>query len=328
MKTSHIVRRLLISLMSVLALVLGTAGVASQAQAATSKTWTVYVGSQSTSGQIEGMAFATPDITINVGDTIHFVVKSMEPHTVSFTDASCPADGFDFSKLCMRTRTDQAISAPGEFRSSGILSTEATDLGPAQTTWDLTFTGVGDYAYVCYLHGFEFAPGHYAGMAGMVHVNAAGTPYPQTQSEINAAYRDARGAAIDDGNTIWGAARDASTSHHVFVGAADDTAMVMAFIKSKVTINVGESVTFDTSRNHVPVPHTVTIGTEPASVFDVVGTPSNYTGGTLSSGIVFPPGFGAPFPSTYTVTFNTAGTYTVYCMLHDDMGMVGTIVVR
>jgi len=328
MYSSRFVRRLLISLMSIVAIILGTVGVASQAQAAASRTWTVYVGSQSPSGQIQGMAFATPDISINVGDTIHYVVKSMEPHTVSFTDASCPANGFDFSKTCMFAKTATSISAPGEFRSSGILSTEATDLGPAVTSWDLTFTGVGDYAYVCYLHGFEVAPGHYVGMAGKVHVRAAGTPYPQTQNEIDAAYHQARSAAIDDGNTIWDAARDASTPHHIFVGASDDMAMVMAFIKQRAVINVGESITFDTSRNHAPVPHTVTIDTEPGSVFDVVGTPTNYTGGTLSSGILIPPGFGAPLPSTFTVTFNKAGTYDVYCMLHDGMGMVATIVVH
>lgn len=327
MRSARPLRRFLVSVLGAFALVLGTIGFTTPSQAATPTTWTVYVGSQSPSGQIEGMAFASADVSINVGDTIHFVVESMEPHTVSFPGTSCPAVGFDPNIACMSQRTVSPITSPSDFRSSGILSTEATVLGPPQTSWDLQFNGTGDFAYVCYLHGFQTAPGHYAGMAGMVHVRAAGTPYPQTQADIDASFSAARSAAIEDGNAIWGDAREAADPHHVFVGASDMTAMVMAFAKQRSIINVGESITFDLARNTVPVPHTVTFGPEPASL-DATGEPTNFTGGTLSSGILLPPGFGPPGSSSYTVRFNKAGTYTVYCMLHDDMGMVGTIVVH
>jgi plastocyanin len=131
----------------------------------------------------------------------------------------------------------------------------------------------------------------------------------------------ARAAVIADGERIWSGARSAADAHHVFVGVSDEMAMVMAFTRPHVTVHVGESVTFEWSKNAVPVPHTVTFGEEPASL-GPVGDPTHYAGGTLSSGIVVAPS------STFTVTFTKAGTYSYLCMLHDHMGMVGSVTVQ
>ena len=61
-------------------------------------------------------------------------------------------------------------------------------------------------------------------------------------------------------------AQAASDSHLVYMGAADDTALVMRFIRPTVRIKAGESVTFDMAMNSgIPVPHTVTFGTEPVA---------------------------------------------------------------
>lgn len=288
------------------------------AHAATGTTWTVQVGSQSPQHQIQGMNYGPREIWINVGDTVHWTAAAMEPHTVSFVDAAHPAvefNPFDPSLAYMMTRTSQTtIGAPGEYRNSGIMATVPLDIlpMPQYTSYDLTFTGPGDYNYICYVHGVM--------MTGVVHVRAAGTAYPHTQQWYNAQARKDRAAVIADGERIWSSARSEADAHHVFVGVTDDKAMVMAFTRSHVTIRVGQSVTFEWSKNAVPVPHTVTFGEEPASL-GPVGDPTHYAGGTLSSGILVAPS------STFTVTFTKAGTYSYLCMLHDQMGMVGSVTV-
>lgn len=286
------------------------------AQAATPTTWTVTVGSESPNHMIQGMNYGPSDIYINVGDAVHWVADSMEPHTVSFIDDAHPMAPFSPAIGYMVERTpEEAISAPGEFRSSGIIGTMSDDiLPPARGSYDLTFAGVGDYTYYCYIHG--------TAMKANVHVRAAGTPYPHTQQWYNVQTSKARAAVIRDGQHLWTGMRTAADAHHVYVGASDMTAMVMAFTRSHTTIRVGESVTFDLSKNSPDTPHTVTFLPEPKSPFFVpVGDPAHYAGGTLNSGVL------TSASGPYTVTFTEAGTYDYVCMLHDTMGMVGSVTV-
>jgi len=284
------------------------------------RTWTVQVGSESGDHLIQGMNYGPTDIWIDVGDTVHWTAASMEPHTVSFIDAAHPLGDFlpgSPSFGYMSTRTPQhTISAPGEFRNSGIMATMALDVLPAAnyTSYSLKFTGVGTYTYYCYVHG--------AMMKGTVHVRRAGTRYPFSQRWYNAEANFARALVILDGERQWMKAERAATRHHVFVGLSDNTSLVMAFVRPHVRIHVGQSVTFDWGRNGFPIPHTVTFGPEPANPFPPVGNPSHYRGGTLSSGVVVDP------TTKFKVTFTKPGTYHYVCLIHDGMGMVGTVTVR
>lgn len=318
---SRTTRRVGVVLIAILA-VASTAAGAPAAHAATTMTWTVTVGQQSQNGAIQGMAYGPGEIWINVGDTVHWVAASMEPHTVSFTDAAHPPGPFDPSIGYMTTATPETtIDAPGEFRSSGIVATMSDPaLPPAVSSYDLTFDGVGVYHYICYLHGMA--------MQGIVNVRAAGTPYPFSQQRYDAQANQVRARVLADGFAQWAADRAASNAHHVYVGSADMTAMVMRFVRTKVTIRTGETVTFDWALNKAPVPHTVTFGDEPATMAPV-GDPTNYSGGTLSSGVMLGPDFMPPgAPSTYAVTFTKPGVYHYLCMFHDGMGMIGTVVVH
>lgn len=321
--SSHRSRRRLSVLIAGLAGVALAAFTAAPAGAAVSATtWTVQVGAQSRSGSIQGMAYGPSEIWIDTGDTVRWVAASMEPHTVSFIDAAHPSTGFDPSKAYMATPTPQTwISAPGEFRNSGVMATmNDPALPPVVGTYELTFTGPGDYTYTCYLHG--------AAMVGLVHVRDAGTAYPFSQQQYDAQANAARGALLDDGNALYANARDLATAHHVYVGASDMTALVMRFVKDKVTIKVGESVTFDANLNTILVPHTVTFGTEPPSPFMPVGDPTAFSGGDLASGVLFASMFHVPGTrSTFTVTFTAPGTYSYRCAFHDGMGMTGEVVV-
>jgi plastocyanin len=285
------------------------------------KTWKVMVGAQSRSGAVQTMAYGPKKIWINVGDTVHWVANSMEPHTVSFINAKHPAVAFDPATTYMTAPTPQhTISKPGQFRSSGIMAPEPDVIFPnAVKSYDLKFLEPGRYHYLCYLHG--------KAMSAVVVVRSAGTPYPHTQADYNAMATKASNADIEHGLNLWADALGAADSHHVFVGAADMRAMVNRFIPGSIVVKVGDSVTFDTGKNAFPVPHTITFGPAPANPFAPTGDPTNYQGGALSSGVILPPGFGPP-PNTFTVKFTKAGTYPFVCLLHAGMGMFGQVVVQ
>ncbi len=310
----------LVATSSLVALVASTSAPADAAGHARThpRTWTVQVGSQSASGSVQGMNYGPGTIWINKGDTVRWVAKSMEIHTVSFLDKSHPLAPFSPATAYMTTQTPQhSIKHPGQFRNSGILDTM-----PAKgeyRTYSLRFTGTGTFQYVCYVHG--------KAMMGTVVVRKAGSKYRFTQAQYNQQAKVAGNAVIEHGLKLWDSAMGASNSMHVYVGAADMQAMVMRFISGNITVHAGDTVTFDMSKNMVPVPHTVTFGTEPANPATTVGDPTDYQGGNLSSGVLLPPHFGPPGSSTFAVTFNKAGTWHYTCMFHDQMGMRGTVTV-
>ncbi|MET0318706.1 MAG: plastocyanin/azurin family copper-binding protein [Rhodococcus fascians] len=285
------------------------------------KTWNVMVGAESRSGAVQTMAYGPKKIWINAGDTVRWTSSSMEPHTVSFINDNHPAVEFNLTTTYMTAPTSKgSISKPGQFRSSGIMAPAPDALFPdAVKSYDLKFKKPGKYPYLCYVHG--------KAMRAVVVVRQTGTPYPHTQSDYNAMATKAANADIEHGLDLWADALGAADSHHVFMGAADMRVQVNRFIPGNVVVKVGESVTFDMARNAFPVPHTVTFGPPPANPFAPTGDPTNFQGAALSSGVILPAGFGPP-PSTFTVKFTKAGTYSYVCLIHAGMGMVGQVVVQ
>jgi plastocyanin len=120
---------------------------------------------------------------------------------------------------------------------------------------------------------------------------------------------------------------------------------VMRFLRDRIVVHVGDTVEWT---NLAPgVNHTVTFGTEPADPFSPPS--SNVTTdddgalhatiGSLTDDVhsgLFGPAPGeragiaqAPLGVTrFRVTFTAPGTFRYICALHDDEGMVGTVVVR
>ena len=320
---SHIFGRIQTILAALGAVLLGTfflAPVSAGAATQNPVTWHVHVGEQSPNGAIQGMQFLPGDIWVDVGDTVHWTADSMEPHTVTFLPVGELPPPFDPTDPTQTTPTpEHTISAPGDVRNSGVLSTLQFAELPSGTvtSYNLTFTGPGTYVYYCLLHGQV--------MKGTVHVAAAGTAYPHTQAFYDTQFNVGRGATIGAGYRLYARAMSTSSNHHVYVGAVDEAAMamVMRFMRPTVTVRVGETVDFDASLNNGdPVPHTVTFGPEPPAPFPV-GDPTNFTGGALSSGVI---PTGGP-DAHYRVTFNKAGVFDYICMFHDGMGMTGKVIV-
>ncbi len=301
--------RLLVAVLSAALLPLAFSGSASASSSPDPRTWHVAVGEESPGAAIQGMAFLPGTVSINQGDKIIWTAKAGEIHTVTFLATGQPLQPFNPFDGTQLFPTGPGSTYDGvSYYNSGVMTNKTNSGFPAQTTYQLTFDTVGDFTYYCLVHGEM--------MTGMVHVRAAGTPYPFTQDQYNHQAAVQKAAVLADGHRLWAKTQQDATRHLVFVGADDGTAMVMRFIKDNVTIRVGSSVTFVNSGGAAP--HTVTFGPEPTNLFVPVGNPTNFAGGQLNSGILLP-------GSSFTVTFTKAGTYHYICGLHDYLGMVGTV---
>ena len=146
-----------------------------------------------------------------------------------------------------------------------------------------------------------------------------GTPYPHTQQWYDRQTARLRLSQIAVGIHLYDVAEDRATNHSVAVGIGNDMVDVMRFIRTSVTIHVGESVTFT---NLSFGPHTVGFGPEIAPPPVPYGDPTHFDGSyPLSSGFLLN-------EQTFTVTFTKAGTYNYFCALHDYMGMLGVVNVK
>jgi plastocyanin len=128
------------------------------------------------------------------------------------------------------------------------------------------------------------------------------------------------------------------------------TNSLVRFVKGKITIHAGDTIEW--SNFDPEEPHTITFGPEPQDLFDpssnvtmdpdsglraVLNSPSD----SLHSGFILQAlddQFGTPVNSNpnnaialnhthFRVTFMGPGTYNYKCSLHDNLGMVGQVVV-
>jgi len=149
-----------------------------------------------------------------------------------------------------------------------------------------------------------------------------------------------------------------SASSHVTAGVGEivsttggvQTSSLVRFVKGKIVIHAGDTVEW--GNNDPQEPHTITVGPEPQDIFDpssnvtvdpdgglhaVLNSPSD----AVHSGFVLqalPDQPGMPVnsnpdnaiafnPTIFRVTFMGPGTYNYKCVLHDNLGMVGDVVV-
>ena len=287
------------------------------------QTWSVWVGNQANKMAIQGEQFLPGDITIDQGDSVKWVAHSGEPHTVTFVSGGIPQTNADLGQFNPGdpSQTTQSSNHVFDWTStyeSGVLTTLTTF--PALTgvtlhkNYTLQFpvgTPVGTYTYYCRVHGTM--------MRGEIHVQAQGTAYPATQADYNAQAAFMANAIVADGRAELAKATKASTSHHVILGADDGFAMVMRFVRGKVTVHKGDTVSW-TNNMSMGAPHTITFGI-PTGSLAPYGNHTHFTGKPLSSGVL-PPG------GSFKVTFDKVGTFSYICLLHSELGMAGTVVVK
>lgn len=325
-QSRRIFRRTTAALAAVAAVVAVTAlgGATARAGGHPARTWTVQVGSEAEHMALQGMRFLPGDVTIDEGDTVTWVARAAEIHTVTFFPGGKPMTtlpGFNPGDVSQLTQQgDNTYNDPQNLHSSGLMTNvpDNEDIGPLPPvphvhSYSLTFPEEGTWTYYCWVHGKV--------MVGVVHVQSKGEPYPYTQQQYNDQARIARAGLKAIGDNLRSQLRQQASNHQVFTGGDNGQVMLMRFVRERVRIHVGETVDF--ANTGMGAPHTVTFGTEPPppGLFGPSGDPAHFAGGDLNSGILEP-------GSHFAVTFTQAGTYHYICALHDGMGMEGDVVVR
>ena len=323
-------------------------------------TWTVLVGGQAGITQTEFgpmgawqfMRFYPDNITINEGDTIVWKLASAEPHTVTFPKPgeqppalTVPEGEGGNQRVLMNPL---AVMPQGESNYDGTVLTGSGQIGgdpQFPTEYKLTFTKTGAYDYFCAFHMM---------MTGKVTVQAAGSAYPKTQAQIDAdaaaqLAADTQAAMQAEPTAMQASTRpgpNGTTIHEVNIGYGDGILDWMRFGPADLTIKAGDTVEW--VQKDVETPHTVTLvsgGKEPELILTepqqggppkLVINPevlapaggTTYSGqGYFNSGWIWGTKVPLPGPRTYSLTFDTPGTYEYICVLHDMMGMNGHITV-
>ena len=312
-------------------------------------TWQATAGTERTDHGIQALAFLPNELWVHAGDSIEWTFPTPEIHTVTFlkqnttpeqvrpTRPGVPGGG------CPGTTPDGSSFDP----KTCLTSPEIVAGTPTGNTYTVMFPTTGNFKLVCLVHN---------NMTGAVHVLASSAPLPFDQAFYDKQAQKRQAELLSDGAGLKG--RGTATAQQsggdavtvgigeiVATGGGSDTVSVMRFLQGSIVVRVGDTVEWT---NLDPVtPHTVTFGAEPPGPpqppsADVTLDPDGARHAMLAS----PPGsthsgfLQAAFqdqtglPQTplgvtrFRVTFTKAGTFNYICVLHDDLGMLGQVIVH
>jgi plastocyanin len=302
--------------------------------------FTIVAGAQSGDASVQVNQFIPAVTTVNAGDTITWSFNSSAFHTVTFLSGAPrppylePAEeGLAIHPLAAEPAGIATYDGAG-IRSSGLLN--------RGNRYSLTFTQPGRFEYVCLVH---------PDMRAEIAVTALGQPADspagveaQLAPQVTTALAGrALPLAVDFatvGSAVTVLGERAVT---VSAGVGDGPVALMRFLPSNITVHVNDLVAW---LNHDPSePHTVTFlaGSPKPEVLLAEPRPngglrwllnprvlqlqgvgvfegSQYT----SSGLLRRDESGA---NAYTLRFTRPGVYQYGCLLHDVIGMVGTVTV-
>ena len=324
--------------------------------AAFAKEWQAWVGAQSPDLGRQALAFLPNELWIYAGDSIRWTHASTEIHTVTFLtpgEIRPPNFGMTFGVpvgcpgVPGGNTPDGASFNNSSCVNSGILGKDQ-NIGTGLETYSVSFPTPGNFKLVCLVH---------ADMTETVHVLPAPAtlPYDQNfyyreaQTDGTALVWEASGLAIrvfaednDGGPAVKitaGVGEIVTTS-----GAGSQTVSLARFLGNVTVVRVGDTVEW--TNLDPSIPHTVTFGTEPADPRPPSPNVSGTSDGALQATISSPndsvnSGLLAlafqdrknlaqsPLGVTrFRVTFTAPGTFKYICALHDNVGMLGTVIVH
>jgi plastocyanin len=307
--------------------------------------WFATVGAQSNDKGHQALAYLPNEIWINVNDSITWTINVDEPHTVTFL-VSPEADARPLFFLAPFKPSPATFDGSKSVSSTGDLASIAKG-----NKYTVQFLKTGDFKLVCLFHN---------NMTGVVHVLAAGVPPPHDQAFYDRQAADQQRDLLSDRDGRLVAAGQqsccAAPDSLITVGVGEisatpggtSTLSVLRFIKGNITIRVNDTVEW-TNRDPV-TPHSVTFGPDPSPdptvpspsplPLDAEGVPhvdiySLSPTDTFSSGLLMATlqdqTFKPQTPLGYTrfrATFHIPGVFSYHCVLHDTLGMIGTVTVH
>jgi len=304
-------------------------------------TWQIQVGAQSGDKAHQALAFLPNEIWIQLGDSVTWTFPANEVHTVTFLKpgqlrpnrfAGCPGTPNGVTP-------DFSVFDNTACVNSGILQNLPTISNPL--TYTVVFPVTGNFKLVCLAH---------PNMTATIHVLDASVPLPHDQAfydqQAGRERADLLSAAMASAQDHSGSnGVTAGVGHIMGNGGGTQTASVMRFMDATKVIHIGETVEW-TSAEAV-TSHTITFGPEPDPLNQIppsgnvtvdadgarhaiISSPSD----AVHSGFITEApqdriGLAqAPLGATrFRVTFTKPGIYQYKCVLHDELGMVGQIIV-
>jgi plastocyanin len=313
------------------------------------KDWKATVGGQSKDMGRQAEAFLPNEFWIHAGDTITWTFASGDTHTVTFLLVGQPFP-LSFTGVC---------PSGAVFDGNTCVSSMPSVSGQS---FAVTFPTPGNFELVCLVHPEMFGTIHVlAGSEILPHDQAF---YDEQAEDERRALLDDRDPPTSNSHHSMAGMLSADViprTKGVTAGFGEIAATaggqealsVVRFIDGTVEIHAGETVEW---ANLDPIiAHTITFGTEPADLFDPSCGPSpacvvaidpdgalhatvTGPGQNVHSGFIFAAlegytgGLPVPqlplFPPTrFRVTFMAPGIYNYICSLHDNLGMVGKVIV-
>ena len=317
-------------------------------QTVQAQSWEATTGAQSPGKGRQALAFLPSELWIHSGDSITWTFATDEPHSVTFLKPG-------------QVRPSFTAGCPGTTPSGSAFDGSACinsgRIGTAGTTYTVTFPSPGNYRLVCLVH---------TNMTGLVHVLPPGEPLPHDQDFYNDQAAHERHDLLSGHTAHYSSGEEEENGlvheHQVVVGTGEivsnsggiQSVSLMRFMRPTITIHAGETVEWDSSDVSG---HTITFGQEPLNVTpqtppsaNVFADPDgarhaiiNSTSDSVHSGFIAQAGHErggvpqAPAPvaqvqpavgvTRFRVTFTNPGTYRYICAFHDQLGMVGEVIV-
>jgi plastocyanin len=306
------------------------------------QTWQAKLGGQSKDMAKQAAAFLPNELWIHAGDSINWTSGSDDIHTVSFF---IPNQKYvDFNTGC------PGFSLSGtSFDNSHCVSAPPLVTGQS---FAIKFPSPGNFKMICLVH---------PSMTGVIHVLAKNAPLPHDQAFYNDQAEDQQKSLLADTDhghmdmdmksvsmrVISGKASVvAGTGEISSSGAGFESLSVVRFMNETIEIRPGDTVEW--TNLDPSLPHTVTFGVEPPppAYFPPSSNVSvdpdgarhatiSFVGESVHSGfLVAAPvdqtgvTVAAPGTTVLRITFTHPGTYDYKCALHDNLGMLGKVIVK
>jgi plastocyanin len=310
--------------------------------------WKATVGGQSKDMGRQAVAFLPNELWIHAGDSITWTFASGDIHTVTFLTVG-QVYPFDFTQGC------PPISASGAAFDGSTCVSSAPSV--TRQTFAVTFPKPGNYEIVCLVHSEMF---------GVIHVLNTSDFLPHDQAFYDAQAEHERRALLNDRDPLTKHESHDSMTGMLSAGVIRKTKSVTAgfgeiaatpggqeglsvvrFIDGTIEIHAGDTLEWT---NLDPIlGHTITFGTVPADLINpscspsctvntdadgalhatITGAGQNVHSGLVAASLEDAPGVpqGPILPTRFRITFTAAGTYDYICAFHDNLGMVGKVIV-
>jgi plastocyanin len=301
--------------------------------------WQLQVGAQNGDRSHQALAFLPNEVWIHSGDSITWSFVANEVHTVTFLTplqlrpsrfAGCPTGGPPDGRT-----PDFSVYDGTACVNSGILTSADG------RTYSVVFPAAGNFKLVCLAH---------PNMTATIHVLAVSETLPHDQAFYNNEADRERAGLLSDlmasaHNQFGPNGITAGVGHIVGNAGGTQTASVMRFMDATKVIHVGETVEWTTAEGVTS--HTITFGPEPPPLNQILPSANvtvdsdgarhaviSSTSDVVHSGFITEApqdrtGLAQASLSTtrFRVTFTGPGIYPYMCVLHDELGMVGQVIV-